>query len=115
MKSKKKHKINPFAKTVEQDEPYAVYAGHTEVGWTEYRVLKTYNRPDKTDWSSMWFIAVKSDATFGSFQMGDEPVPYVVGPCHLIESTPEWKAHFGSDWHTMILNQINQITKPQAA
>ena len=36
--------MNPFGKTRKVDEPYAVYRGHH--GW-EWRVLKTYQRPDK--------------------------------------------------------------------
>ena len=36
---------NPFAKTTRQSEPYAIYKNDM-AGW-EWRVLKTYQRPDK--------------------------------------------------------------------
>jgi len=35
---------NPFGKSTTQDKPYAVY--QNDFGW-EWRVLKTYQRPDK--------------------------------------------------------------------
>ena len=61
---------NPFGKTRKVDEPYAVYRGHH--GW-EWRVLKTYQRPDKEAANpyARWLVAAKSPYTHGSYDYGD--------------------------------------------
>lgn len=79
---------NPFAKTRKLEEPYAIYAA---IG-VERRVLKTYKQPssEAKDQFARWFIAAKSDATFGSFEYGDTYASEVKALGVLVAATPEW-------------------------
>ncbi len=81
---------NPFGKTRDADSPYAIYRS----GDWEWRVLKTYQRPDKEreNRRAAWLCAVKSPYTFGSFEMGDTYVRDVLGV--LAEQTDEWAVHY---------------------
>ena len=76
--------MNPFGKTRKIDDPYAVYRWH---GW-EWRVLKTYQRPDKEEDNqyARWFCAVKSPFTFDSFDMGDTYVSDVLNSGLLVDA-----------------------------
>jgi hypothetical protein len=53
------------------NEPYEVWVNHA-AGW-EWRVLKKYKNEDgeKKDPYARWFCAVKSPATFNSYDLGD--------------------------------------------
>lgn len=79
---------NPFSKSRKTDEPYAIYKA---IGM-EWRVLKTYKQPssEAKDPYARWFIAAKSDATFGSFELGDTYALDVKGYGVLVAATPEW-------------------------
>ena len=61
---------NECAKTRKLDNPYEVYIGPNGFEW---RVLKKYQKPE---WEAKnpharWFCGVKSDFTYGSFELGD--------------------------------------------
>ena len=60
-------------KTADFDAPHATYQGMGVFGHTEYRILKTYKKPasELKDPYARWMVAVKTDATFGGFDMGD--------------------------------------------
>ena len=64
---------NLLGKSRNQDKPYAIYKGMGPFGNTEMRVLKTYQTPANEDKNryARWFVAVKSDMTHGSYDMGD--------------------------------------------
>ena len=85
--------MNPFGKTRKVDDPYAVYRGHH--GW-EWRVLKTYQRPDKEEGNlyARWLCAVKSPYTFDSFDMGDTYVSDVLNSGLLVDADKEWEEHY---------------------
>ena len=85
---------NPFGKTRGVEDPYAIYSG--PAGW-EWRVLKTYKRPDKeqADAYARWLVAASSPYTFGSHEMGDEYATNV-RPYMLVSCTDEWKEHYGA-------------------
>ena len=76
--------MNPFGKTRKVDDPYATYRGPE--GW-EWRVLKTYQRPDKekSNQCARWLCAVKSPYTYGSFEMGDTYVRDIKESARQIE------------------------------
>lgn len=81
---------NPFGKTRKVEEPYATYRGPE--GW-EWRVLKTYQRPDKEE-SNMyarWLCAVKSPYTYDSFEFGDTYVHDVLASALLVDADKEWE------------------------
>ena len=79
---------NPFAKTRKTDNPYAIYVG----GGIEWRILKTWKMPksELKDPYARWFVAAKSDATFGGFDMGDTYKNEVTSYGRLVAATPEW-------------------------
>ena len=84
---------NPFGKTRDVEDPYAVYTGPAGFVW---KVLKTKQRPDleKKNAHATWFVAAQSDFTFGSYDMGDEYAPNV-RPYTLVSCTDEWREHYG--------------------
>ena len=95
---------NPFGKSVSiekflvgDQQPYAVYqASSYDLGVITIAVLKTYKKPDncKKDQHSRWFTAAKSDATYGSWDYGDQYADAIMNKFTLIECTPEWKAAY---------------------
>jgi len=61
---------NLCAKTRKVDDPYEIWVNGG--GW-EWRVLKKYQTPEneaKNEYA-IWFCAVKSPMTFGSWEYGD--------------------------------------------
>lgn len=60
---------NRAAKTRTLDNPYAHW--HDLLTGTEYWLLKSWQANNSKDYAR-WFVAAKSDATFGSVDMGDE-------------------------------------------
>ena len=80
---------NPFAKTRKTDAPYAIY--QSPMGW-EWRILKTYKRPENEakDQYARWFVAAKSPHTFGEFELGDTYARDVRSLGRLVAGTPEW-------------------------
>ena len=84
---------NPFGKTRDMENPYAIYTGPAGFEW---RVLKTYQRPDKEQANAYarWFVAAQSDFTFGTYDMGDT-YARDVRPHTLVSCTDEWREHYG--------------------
>lgn len=76
---------NPCAKTRDVNDPYEVYRGTVnmmgDILHMEWRVLKKYQTPEKEaeNQYARWFCAVKSEATFGSYDMGDTYVSDILG------------------------------------
>jgi hypothetical protein len=65
---------NLCGKTRKVNEPYEVWrAEGTELGTIEWRVLKKWQADDNKPYAR-WMVAAKSDATFGSYDVGDEYV-----------------------------------------
>lgn len=84
---------NLFGKSRSIDKPYAVYRGNGPFGNTEVRVLKTYQTVDKerSNPYARWMVAVKSDFTYGSFDMGDSYIKEAIMGLTLVEADAEWK------------------------
>jgi hypothetical protein len=78
------------------DAPYAVYKGFGPLGETEVRVLKVYQsrEKEKANPYARWFVAVKSDYTYGSFDMGDAYINETVKGLYLREASPEFKEQY---------------------
>ena len=85
---------NPFGKTREVDNPYATYVGYLpDAGSIEIRILKRYKgsvEAEKKNQYSRWFTASKSDATFGSWEYGDQYAGMIQSCYRLIDAEPEW-------------------------
>ena len=64
---------NLLGKSRPTDKPYAIFKGYGPFGETEVRLLKTYQLPakEKENPYARWFVAVKTDMTYGSYDMGD--------------------------------------------
>ena len=64
---------NLLGKGRKTDTPYAIFKGYGPFGETEMRLLKTYQLPakEKDNQYARWFVAVKSEMTYGSYDMGD--------------------------------------------
>lgn len=62
---------NVAGKARKLDNPYAQWTD-PRTGW-EYKLLKSW-QADNSKEHGRWFVAVKSPATFGSWEMGDEYV-----------------------------------------
>ena len=79
---------NPFAKSRKTDDPHAIYV----CGDFTWHVLKTYKMPksELEDPYARWFVAAKSDATFGGFELGDTYKSEVTRYGRLVAATPEW-------------------------
>jgi len=85
---------NQFSKTASVEKPYAVF----RKGSWEWRVLKTYKLPknENGDKYARWFCAVKSEFTYGSFEMGDTYIRDILGTGAVLAlMTPEFKAAYG--------------------
>jgi hypothetical protein len=87
----------PFGKSRTIENPYAKYEGYGPFGWTELKVLKTYQHPEKekTNPYARWMVAVKSDFTFGSYDMGDSYIQEAILGLTLKDCTEEWKEYYG--------------------
>lgn len=90
---------NLFAKARTSETPYAIYAGWGPFGLTECRILKTYQLPanEAKNKYARWFLAVKTDMTYGSFDLGDtykEEVLKGYG-VRLVAAEPEWLEAYG--------------------
>lgn len=87
---------NICGKARKLEQPYAVYKGHGPFGNTEVRVLKTYQTPDNERKNSYarWFVAVSSDFTYGSFDIGDSYIREAIMGLTLVEASDEWKQQY---------------------
>ena len=81
----------PFGKSRKVEDPYAIY--RHENSDFEWRVLKTYQHPDKEadNVYARWFVAAKSPYTHGSWEMGDDYAREILTYGTLQEATSEWK------------------------
>ena len=61
---------NLCGKSRQADDPYEVYQGYNGFEW---RVLKKYQNEENEAKNphARWFCAVKSNFTYGSFELGD--------------------------------------------
>ena len=81
--------INPCGKTREIDKPYETWQGIIpSIGIkVEYRVLKKYQTPTKESENPLarWFVAAKSEATFGGWDYGDTYVRDITPYCQKVQ------------------------------
>jgi|TARA_R110000744_G_scaffold76515_1_gene151582 hypothetical protein len=87
---------NLLGKTRTIDNPYAVWKGIGELGYTEVRLLKTYQTPinESHNAYSRWFVAVKSDHTHGSFDMGDSYIGDVTRGLTIVQADPLFEQQY---------------------
>ena len=90
---------NPFGKSRDTAKPYAIYTGPMGFEW---RILKTYKLAKNEDSFARWFVAAKSDDTFGigfdehwsvernSHELGDTYAIDVKRYGRLVAADPAW-------------------------
>ena len=78
---------NPFGKARKTAEPYAIF----RAGDMTWHVLKTYKMVKNEDTYARWFVAAKSDATYGSFELGDTYALEVKRYGQLVAADPAWQ------------------------
>jgi hypothetical protein len=78
---------NLCGKTRDVNNPYEVWKGSSFMGDIEYRVLKKYQKPslEKANPYARWFVAAKSDATFGSWEYGDTYIKDITSHATKVE------------------------------
>jgi hypothetical protein len=76
---------NLLGKGVTKDKPYATFEGEGYFGTTTAHLLKVYQESEEERINSLarWFVAMKTDQTFGSFDIGDSYLSEVVHGLHL--------------------------------
>jgi hypothetical protein len=79
---------NPFAKSRPADKPYAIYRAG-DMTWHVLKTYKTIPNEDKDPYAR-WFVAAKSAATFGSFELGDTYRRDVIRYGRLVAAEPAW-------------------------
>ena len=84
---KDKEDKNLCGKTRDLDKPYEVWVGSSFMGDIEYRVLKKYQKPslEKSNPYARWFVAAKSEATFGTWEYGDNYIKDITSFCTKVE------------------------------
>ena len=88
---------NLLGKSRTKDKPYAIWQGFGAFGDTEVRLLKTYQKPDREQKNpyARWFVAVRSDHTYGSFDMGDSYISEVTQGLTLKQADPLFTEQYG--------------------
>ena len=88
---------NLLGKSRTKDKPYAIWQGFGAFGDTEVRLLKTYQIPSNEQKNpyARWFVAVRSDHTYGSFDMGDSYISEVTQGMTLKQADPLFTEQYG--------------------
>jgi len=87
---------NLMGKSRTKDTPYAIYKGMGPFGNTEMLLLKAYQIPSKENGNpyAKWFVAVKSDMTHGSYDMGDSYIKDAVRGLNLTYASDAYKQQY---------------------
>ena len=87
---------NLLGKSRKTDTPYAIFKGYGPFGETEMRLLKTYQLPakEKENRYARWFVAVKTDMTYGSYDMGDSYIKEATMGLTLTYASDEYKKQY---------------------
>ena len=90
---------NPFGKSRDAVKPYAVYRGFNGFEW---RVLKTYKKPEneREDPYARWFVSATSHfMPEGEYEYGDNYCADILQYGTLVYAEPEWQKHYGNKPH----------------
>ena len=89
---------NLLGKSRTKDKPYAIWQGFGAFGDTEVRLLKTYQIPsnEQKNQYARWFVAVKSDYTYGSFDIGDSYIRDLLEGMTLKQADPLFTEQYSS-------------------
>ena len=78
------------------DTPYAIFEGISPFGNTTVKLLKSYQKPEKEllNLYAKWMVGVKTDHTFGSYDLGDSYVQDVVRGLALTYASDTFKENY---------------------
>jgi len=87
---------NLLGKSRPKDKPYAIFKGYGPFGETEMRLLKTYQLPakEKDNQYARWFVTVKSEVTYGGYDMGDSYIREATMGLTLTYASDEYKKQY---------------------
>jgi hypothetical protein len=102
---------NLLGKSRNIQKPYAIWKGQGPFGETELCLLKTYQVPEKeaTNKYARWMVAVKSDMTHGSYDMGDTYVLTATKGLTLTYADPLFKEQYWDSGYKYNTDNINNI------
>ena len=88
---------NLLGKSRSMDNPYATFKGRGPFGNTEMHVLKVYQTPtnEAKNQYARWFVAVKSDMTHGSYDMGDSYIREATMGLTRVSADPLYLEQYG--------------------
>jgi len=88
---------NLMGKTRSVQLPYATFKGHGPFGQTEMHVLKAYQVPanEAKNKYAKWMVAVKSDMTHGSYDMGDSYIREATMGLTLVDYSDAYAEQYG--------------------
>jgi len=88
---------NLLGKSRPKDKPYAIFKGYGPFGETEMRLLKTYSTPlnEAKNQYARWFVAVKSEMTYGSYDMGDSYIREATAGLTRVYADPLYLEQYG--------------------
>jgi len=88
---------NLLGKSRKTDTPYAIFKGYGPFGETEMRLLKTYSTPlnEAKNPYARWMVAVKSEATHGSYDMGDSYIKEATMGLTRVYADPLYLEQYG--------------------
>ena len=88
---------NLLGKSRPQANPYAIFKGYGPFGETEMRLLKTYSTPlnEAKNPYARWMVAVKTDMTYGSYDMGDSYIREATMGLTRVYADPLYLTQYG--------------------
>lgn len=87
---------NTMVKSRTTETPYATFEGYGPLGDTTLHVLKSYSKPtiELKKPYARWFVAVKTDMTYGSYDLGDSYVSDCIRGLTLTFASNEFKENY---------------------
>ena len=94
---------NLMGKGKPETAPYATFEGLGVFGNTIVHILKSYQKPEKEfkNEYARWMVAVKSDHTYGGYDIGDSYVRDVADNLTLTYASDEFKENYWDTIHAL--------------
>ena len=88
---------NLLGKSRPVQDPYAIFEGMGPFGNTEMRLIKTYQVPanENKNQYAKWMVAVKTDMTHGSYDMGDSYIREATMGLTLVDYSDAYAEQYG--------------------
>ena len=102
---------NLLGKRRNVEKPYAIWKGQGPFGNTELCLLKTYQTPSNENKNKFakWMVAVKTDMTHGSYDIGDNYCFTCLHGLKLSYADPLFKEQYWDGPWNINIDNINNI------